>query len=117
MKHIDYENFETIVTVATNRANLERGYRQKIKTRHAEIIEMCRHFGREVKTLPKNYTIVYTKKVNLGTKQWSDVYDAVELTPIKTNEISIRETEKSFIVETKAYREIIPKNKILTFLY
>ena len=121
MKHITKETEKKIRTAASAVAELETGCRNQREAEEDFTIAQVRRFAKDVKKLPKEYKILYTRNENLGTKKWPHMVTTVEYATVE-RATTVRETEASYILETKytetrTHKEIISKAKIIAFVF
>lgn len=91
-KTISRKVWEEIQQEAKARAQRARGYRQKVKAEHAELIRLIEQAPALEGEQPAQQ-IVFTHVGNLGTKKWPDTYERVESWPLGS---SIKVTAKRY---------------------
>lgn len=118
MKHITHARFIKIQDDAHDTADSVRGCRNKFKRYNELVINECQRLAREVSrkaTIKTGFYIVYTEKQNLGTKSYPDIVITYQTKFVRDS--LVRETEKSLIIELKQFKTVIPKEKIICYVW
>ena len=116
MLHLSIEKFEKIDKIANQIAELKPGCRERQKTYAAELKRLVKAYAATATKPPKSYQIVYLSRENLGNKKYSDMADKINFLTVSKID-TVRETEKSIIIEHRYFKDIILKEKILVYIW
>lgn len=119
-KRIPQANFAKLEAIAEEIAEaMYTGRRQVEKERYKALTELIAKYpisNRGKDECPKEYTIVYTYTLNLGTHTYPDTCYAVAGTSVGPQD-EVKETEKSYIINRQFGRTVVNKSKVLCFVW